>query len=47
MTISGEFSGLILVKVNAQAKKKMCAFSLTKAWCAFSLTKKTERIYQS
>ena len=31
---------VILVKVNAQAKKKRCAFSLTKAWCAFSLTKK-------
>ena len=30
---------LLLVKVNAQAKKKRCAFSLTKTCCAFSLTK--------
>ena len=33
---------LLIVKVNAQAKKNGCAFSLTKARCAFSLTEKEE-----
>ena len=37
---------LIIVKVNAQAKKKGCAFSLTKASRAFCLTNKKKIIYR-
>ena len=37
---------VLIVKVNAQAKKKECAFSLTKAPGAFSLTNDEEIIYR-
>ena len=37
---------MLIVKVNAQAKKNGCAFSLTKAPCAFSLTNEKRLFYR-